>query len=349
MKIDETLFENIRNGSDWAMAAVNTMPPEKRVTQVQINRLWEAVIEAVLEGHEKALKLGLKINEMAQEPMGCDRYMNVLLLAGRPGSKNTYGPTIRTGAAVVLVQAGNIETPGFDKDKFLNLAKRALINVVRNGDSAARPFAVEALRVFEDREGIKEELLAIAGTNKDPKVMKVIVESLMELDLEGQLELVRKERKLLTGTVYQNDSLPGKLYIEMIFDAVEKVLVEIRNPEKRDGVMIAITQLAKSGISGDDGNEMLDDASLRIVQKNAEDALLYAVIRGDTEQKEIAMEGLLSIGSQRIMPALKSTLERDEATGTLSIPGRRILKRMKRVPPPIPQKALQQRAGPRVR
>lgn len=357
-KVSEQLLDGLQRGSDWAVAAVDMMSKKNNLPQPVINRLWETVIEGTLEGNEKVAKVGLMIDRMSQDPDGCGLYGNLWLLAAKAESSGSYGPTISTGAAVVRVQNDAVEFAGFDKEKFLKLAKRALINLVRNGNPEAQPFAVEALRNFRDKDGIRTELLVIARERKDPALMNAIVESLMQLGIEGQLELMRRDREMLFSTAYPDETGVERLYIDMMFDAVEKVLLGVGQSEKNDEVMVALTQLARSGITGGPGGDLLDEPSLKVVQKNAEDALLYALISGDSEQRERASEGLVSIGSERVtfilsklvekeMPAEKISERGKAAKAVLAkIYGEVTPKDLPSLPPPKPQA---QKQGPRLR
>ena len=361
IKVNEQLLDGIRNGNDWAVATVDIMAQKNNLPEAEVNRLWEAVIEGAFNGHQKVAELGLRVDGMTQDAEGGRIYGSVWALTAAPKAEAVYSPTIATGAAVVRAQNDTLEIPGFDKEKFLKLAKRGLINVVRNGNPEAQPFAVEALRNFRDKEGIRAELLAIARERKDPRLMNAIIDSLMQLGLEGQLELVQRDKKMLYSTTCQDETLPGRLYIDMMFDAVEKVLLGVGNPEKNDEITIALTQLARSGIKGGPGGDLLDEASLEVVQKNVEDALLYALISGDKEQKEKAGEGLASIGGERVVTILSKLVRKEMPSEVMSERGKAAKAVLARIygdvtpkdvvsiPPPVPKAAQKGKQKPRLR
>ncbi|MBD3210950.1 hypothetical protein GF318_06245 [Candidatus Micrarchaeota archaeon] len=345
-KLNDSLLRGVEAGNKEATAIVSAVVETNALTQQEIIRAWESAVQGVLKGSKGAAKLGFGLADKSQDAEAGQIYEDLVLLAFKPTHKLSFSKTISTGAAVVRVQNGNISCRGFDPDKFLELAKKCLINAAKKGNDYSKRFAVEALRNFNNREGIKEELLAIAQGRNDEKLMGAVFESLMHLRVDEELEVAQRDRKLILDNY--DETSPGRLYAEMLFDSIETVLRDTGRKEREQDVTVATMQLARSNIKSEAPGEMLDEVSIKLAQKNIENALIHAMVNGEGRSREEACEGLASIGGERVSFILDRISKREIKDGTPTRAGDaarttllRIHKKEKpTLPPPIPPAAV---------
>ncbi|MBU0532368.1 hypothetical protein KKB44_02640 [Candidatus Micrarchaeota archaeon] len=306
--INQKLLDRLQNGDANAVATVTDLIDRRHLSQSQIIQLWECTIKAALRGVDAVNPVGFKLAETGEVEIR-DIYEDLFALTIFSHLGSSFRQTISTGANVVKVQNDCIKCRDFDKERYLELAKRCLINVVKNGHENSQVFAVEGLRNFEDRTGIREELLRIAQRKNDAQLMKAIEGSLAEIRIKNEIEIAHADRKLILETDYYDDTTPGKLYIDIIFGAVETVFTDMG--KNNYAVMGAIVQLSRAGIKSANMDGILDVGTQQIIAKNIENALLHALTHGTEEMREEAKQGLVEIGSDRTMQILDRIAERE--------------------------------------
>lgn len=125
------------------------------------------------------------------------------------------------------------------------------------------------------------------------------------------------DREFLLETEYPDPTSPQRLYIDCVFDAVERVLGS--KASNRNELEIAVRQLAAYGTSPGQIEAIFESKSdkhnLKIILRNVENALLHAVASPDPDIRSQAACGLEKIGSDRIEQILERIVERHGEEG----------------------------------
>lgn len=348
-KINQAVLDGIAEGNLTQIMVATTYLENGMLLQSDMVRLWEAVVEGSLKGSREAARLGLKMSESSQEPEIRELYEDLIPLAYYSNHEKAFRQTISTGASIVRVQNGSIKSNGFEPAKYLELAKRCLLKIVREGNDYAKPFAVEALRNLEDQEGVKNELIAMAQRQNDPKLMTTVFESLTRIRKDEELEIARSDRQMILEAGEYDETTPGRLYVEMLFQSIETVLSDVGKKGRETGVTAAVMQLANAGITTETPGELLDELSIKLVQKNIENALFHALCYGTKRMKDEAADGLAAIGGERVTYTLKKIMEREcdpKGLNEIGNAARTVLlkihsKENPGLPPPLPPAAKQ--------
>jgi hypothetical protein len=351
--IDTTTLKGIEENSKYSLLTAKALIEMNNLNQPEIVQLWHAVIEGTLKGNRDAFMLGLELADVSQDPEVEKLYNDLAFLAGSPSHSDACRPVISSGAAVVRVKAGLVESKGFDGEKFLELAKRCLLNAVKDGTDETRLFAVEALRNFSgEQHEIKKELIKLASISNDTKLMEAVMESLEQIRPYEEAEIARSDLQMIMEA-NADDTGPVKLYTEMVFGAVEDIYTLMGQPLLNDDLKVAVMQLNNCGIGSKENTDglMLDDITVQLIRKNVENALVYALRSSDEGIRADAVEALTELGGSRVEAILQKVSERearDDGMTTTGKAAREVLVRIHRkekpeLPPPLPPAALREK------
>jgi hypothetical protein len=178
---------------------------------------------------------------------------------------------------------------------------------------------------------------------------------------EDERESARADRDTLLETEYQHEYMPQRMYVELVFGAVERVIgPRPGTPKEETEYAIAVMQLATQG--ADPGQikglfaSKSDEHNLRMIRRNVENALLFAVNNNySDETSEQAARGLVKIGSARAADILDRIARRhgsDSRAGVLAAETAQEIrngwvqeivepKSIRKLPPPLPPKLSQ--------
>ena len=168
-------------------------------------------------------------------------------------------------------------------DEYLEVAERVLVNASQHGDEATRKKASVLLEKFfkTDKEPAKE-----VPTYAD--------------ELHDMRETLRAD-SLFLKSGYPDPTSPQSMYIDQILDAVRRTFNPYINNGKRDEVEVALRQIINCG-----KREVLeqlftgDEFTIKRLQRNVENALLYAFLAGEDKVRTHAEEALLRMRGERV-------------------------------------------------
>lgn len=300
-------------------AAIEAAIASGSLPQDNVVRLLEKTVEGVLDSNGELVNLGIKkkffgigmdkLLGLVKNPEINRMYENLLIMAQEPSWNGVYAAAISTGAAVASVEKGIIEYGEFNGDRYLDLAKRCLENVARNGMAKmdTRKYAVEAFRNFEDAEARQTviRILNEARKTRTAPIIRAARESLEYMKLWEEVKKVRAHKKRLTEAEDTEEGLQ-RIYIDMTLTAVETVLTGMGDKKRSDDVLVAVNQLVISGADPAAMKDMIGEKTMDVVRGDVETALLFALVKGDKRVKEDAKRGLVTIGSERVRGILKN-------------------------------------------
>lgn len=257
----------------------------------------------------------------------------------RASAKQAFKHAISIGAALASGMLDGEER---------QVAKKCLLNAAMNGDEYSRKFAVEALAHITDDGMLKKQLIELERTGSE-RVTNAASYSLKTIREKDEVETMKADLECLTGIEYTDVTGPQRWYIEIVFDAVERVLTQIDNRKKRQEVLVALKQLSSYGATAGPMEELIDKHSLGMIKKNVENALVHALVHGDRQMVEEAKDGIRKSSSERVIGILDKVADRQrEESGALNSKGsmiRDLVAQMQKkkfghsLPPPLPRKA----------
>jgi len=205
-----------------------------------------------------------------------------------------------------------------------------------------------------DKPQLRQEISLISKSVEDRHLAKMAGKVMAFVRNRDEIDSAESDRDfLLEHVLVPEMKYPTeRLYVEMVFDAVIKVL-DSYNPSVSER-KTATTLLCASGANPGALSENLDSHTMKVIARNVENALLHALNYADCRER--AAEGLEKIGSDRIENVLERIVEREGELGptgivaseTLArISGRKIEKDIILIdetvraprPPPIPKAA----------
>lgn len=257
----------------------------------------------------------------------------------RVSAKQSYKHAISIGAALATGMLNEQET---------EVAKKCLLNAAMNGDEYSRKYAVEALAHIINDGALKRQLVELERTGSE-RVTDAASYSLRTIREKDEVDTLKADLECLTGIEYTDVTSPQRWYIDIVFDAVERVLTQIGSQKKRQEVLVALKQLSSYGITAEKMDELIDPHSLGMIRKNVENALVHALVHGDKQMVEEAKIGIRKSSSERVMKILDKVADRQRNDdGSLNAKGsmiRALVAEMQRkkfghsLPPPLPPRA----------
>ncbi len=235
------------------------------------------------------------------------------------------------------VRYGDSQTSGYameaiaiagDENARLGLMNH-LLDVIEFGEGEAKQESIHALlEHFGEDEFVKAALhemglanydiksgiasIAKAGNGMSERAGRIMA----DIRNDDERDLARSDREFLLESEYPHDYMAQKMYVELMFKAVDTVMgPEPATKEGEVAYQAALLQLSTQGADpGQLGNLFStrnDKHNLKIIMRNVENALLYALNNGRTnEALEQAAEGLEKIGSERVADILERIAER---------------------------------------
>ena len=152
--------------------------------------------------------------------------------------------------------------------------------------------------------------IANAAKSEIPGVSETAGAIMGRIRTDDEREQARSDHEFLLETEYPHEHMAQRLYVELIFRAVATVMgPSPRTAEEAIEHEAALMQLATTGADPRALNNLFtsrnDQHNLKIITRNVENALLYALNNGRSrEAMEQAAEGLEKIGSERVADIL---------------------------------------------
>jgi len=265
-----------------------------------------------------------------------------------------YAQTISVGAGVIDSR----------DERTKQVAKKCLINVVEHGDDRARGYAIEALELFPGDMAVRKLIGTLEQTDPNPTIRKVAGAVMKAIRENDEIETAIADGEFLVETQYQDPTMPQRMYIETVFDAVVGILRDPKLSETNQNAMVLMKQLTTFGVAPGPMEELIDSYDFRKVRRNIANAMVHALVFGDEKVQEMAASALEKICA-REDDISKSTLKildrvatrhRDDK-GSMNETGSRIRALVEKIqkskfgkslPPPLPPKArFERQAKPR--
>lgn len=294
-------------------------PAEDKEGLDEVRQKMIAYIEA--NNYSPAIQVGLALakaarGETAPDPEFVRLANKALLNAAKYGDDETRGY-----AAEAISIAGN-------ESARLGLMNH-LLDIVEFGQGEEKQQAVEALlKNYGADEFVKSALHemgladggiknSIASIAKNGNGLSGEAGSIMALiRTDDERDSAKSDHEFLLESEYPHDYMAQRMYVDLMFKAVETVMgPEPAGEEGQLAYQAALLQLATQGADpgqlGAIFESKNDKHNLRIIMRNVENALLYALNNGRTKEGiEQAAEGLERIGSERVADILERIAER---------------------------------------
>ncbi len=323
--ITQETFDKLAQGDNASFDTVSAAAASKGLSQTELNSAWKAVIESLASKNGNTARLvglGIKLNDISQNPEGRDYHEKLFMLAAYPAHSHAHLAIIGVGAMVVRINSGEVQSKDVDKPWYLAMAKRCLISAIHANEEAIKAakekgapvgdmeqnviFVIEALRNAEGSD-IKAELVAIVKNGFGQQVKDVAGESIRPIRIRTEAEDARADREFLLETVYPDPTTPQRMYVECIFSAVDTVY---SGRASETEAAIALRQMATFGAQPGEIGSLFDAHSLKLITRNVENALLHALVNGNKPHREVAAAGLEKIGSDRVEEILERIVAR---------------------------------------
>ena len=158
-----------------------------------------------------------------------------------------------------------------------------------------------------ERPGAKLALASLSKSGEDRHIAMLAGRVMSIIRNRDELEGAESDLDFLRNYVLiPEEKFPAeRLYVEMVFDSVAKVLNGCGKGEKKTAVAV----LAASGASPGSLADNMDAHTLKLIRRNVENALLHALHSPDT--RETAARGLERIGSDRVEDLLEKIARRE--------------------------------------
>jgi hypothetical protein len=354
-KLDQSVLDGLRNGDVNAIAEVIDIAKSEELSRKDIPRVWECATERILDktstnGVRSKLISLFDVLRNLDHPQN-ESCASLFFIAALPDYSELHEKTIMTIAAVARLRGYRGETSeGFDTQKYLSLAKEALLSVLQKGNEENKIYAAEGLRYFEDDPEVKEALVEVMRNGEPPSVKEAVGQSLGHIRVDAEKADAIGDRILLMFR-YPDETSPQALYLEFIYNAVETVVDNVKNPEKAEDYRIALRQLVAFGTNPGPVNNMFDDEGRKTIGESVENALLHVLTNCPKDMKNLreeAMKGLEAIASERVEMILIKIAERynegsevrEAAVNTLAAIQKKRFGQT--LPPPLPPRAREQ-------
>jgi len=269
-------------------------------------------------------------------------------------AEGAYAQTISVGAGVVES----------NDDRTKEVAKKCLINVAQYGNSKSRRYAIEALELFQNDIGVRRLIGTIEQRDSDQELRKIAGSTMKSIRENDEIETAIADGEFLVETQYQDPTLPQRMYIETVFDAVVGVLSDPNPSEANTNTMVLMKQLTTFGVAPGPMEGLIDSYDFRKIKKNIANAMIHALVFGDEKIQKMAASAIEKICARedevgkntlKILDRVATRHRND--TGYMNETGSRIRtlvakiqksKFGKSLPPPLPPKArLERQAKPR--
>ncbi|MFH0885403.1 MAG: HEAT repeat domain-containing protein [Candidatus Micrarchaeota archaeon] len=331
--IAQETYDKLAKGDSAPLDEVSAAISSRNLTQPEINATWKALFEAVSSKNgntARLVDLGISLCNISQNPEARDMHEKLFMLAAFPLNPRAHVAIIGVGASVVRINAGEVETKAVDRQWYLGMAKRCLINAIHANEGAIKKagekgdpiqdmeqnviFIIEALRQIEGND-VKAELVAIVRNGFGKKVKDVAGGSIGPIRIRDEADGATADKDFLIETVYPDPTTPQRMYIECIFSAVETVY---SGKASENETAIALKQLTTFGAQPGEIGSLFDAHSLRVITRNVENALLHALSSPNPAHREVAAAGLEKIGSDRIEEILERIVARSGESSEVS-------------------------------
>ncbi|MBU0527677.1 hypothetical protein KKE92_04300 [Candidatus Micrarchaeota archaeon] len=196
--------------------------------------------------------------------------------------EGAYAQTISVGAGVV----------DSTDDRTREVAKKCLINVAEYGNSKARRFAIEALELFPADMMVRKIVGKIEQTDPDPVLRKIAGAVMKAIRENDEIESAIADGEFLVETQYQDPTMPQRMYIEAIFDAVVEILRDPKPSEANTKIMVLMKQLTTFGVAAGPMGELIDNHDLLKIRKNVVNAMVHALVFGDEKIQKMAASAI---------------------------------------------------------
>jgi hypothetical protein len=172
------------------------------------------------------------------------------------------------------------------------------------------PADIYSLAVMADeKREIKLELGSLSKSDDDRHIAKVAGIAMSYVRNRDELDSAVQDRRFLCDDIIQDPTTPQMMYVECVFDAVEKVLgAGPRTDIEKMEYQAALKQLTTFGADPGAMKGLLDNHTLKLIRRNVENALLHALVASDF--RDLACAGLEKIGSDRIEEVLDKIVAR---------------------------------------
>lgn len=183
------------------------------------------------------------------------------------------------------------ERKGEADENYLGIAEKCLENAAQNGDERARETASRALRLLFKRE------------------IEPVVESYESVMDIGELREIFEADRQFLRTQYPDPTTPQNMFTEQVFDAVKTIITKYNNGQ-REKAEVAIKQVSSIAGNGMVLEEFFGEFERSLIQRNIENALLYAFVNGTENIKREAEGAILRTANKRMKEELLKIADR---------------------------------------